>query len=342
MHHATTTRGARAVAVFDVAVITARCAETRSTRVGSPHFYTERKTWQNDLVLPGLGDNWIVGTRKPNGSIKRLKSPSLPPCLLKGECQAALDRYVIWTKGNSWPVVEDTDVAKTAVAKRKAKEPGESPFDYEDLAPKDVAKCEQAVEKIAGYQRRMAGDIVSIGKELLAVKERLPHGSFYAWIEHYFQWSRPTATRMMQAAETFKSFNLNALTIDQSALYLLSSDKCPDEIREEVVQRAEQGERITHASVKQALHDLVTDDDEPVSPRRKTTTAKAYEEDDEEAVCPHPPKLVHSDDWSLGDFVTAMHREVGIWRERCPEDQLEEMAEVLRDMAEQIEEQCKA
>ena len=105
-------------------------------------------------------------------------------------------------------------------------------FDYGELSAPDVKKCEAAVEKIKKYQRRMAGDIIAIGGELLIVKERLEHGQFGQWIAHYFGWSSRTAQTMMQASEVFgKCENFSHLTIDTSALYLLSSDKCPDETR---------------------------------------------------------------------------------------------------------------
>lgn len=126
-------------------------------------------------------------------------------------------------------------------------------FDYGQLSGPAIKRCESAVERIDKLQRRMSGDIITIGSELLAVKERLEHGQFGEWIKHHFGWSQPTASRMMQAADAFKSFNLNNLTIDTSALYLLSSDKCPDELRESMLERAEKGERITHAKVKEEL-----------------------------------------------------------------------------------------
>jgi len=127
-------------------------------------------------------------------------------------------------------------------------------FDYGELSAPAVKQCEAAVERITKYQRRMAGDIIAIGKELLAVKAKLEHGQFGEWIGFHFGWAWKTADRMMKAAETFGELDkLSNMTIDTSALYLLSSDKCPDETREEFIERAERGERITHAAVKQEL-----------------------------------------------------------------------------------------
>lgn len=76
-------------------------------------------------------------------------------------------------------------------------------FDYGELKAADIKACESAVERISKFQRRIAGDIIAIGKELIAVKERLEHGQFGPWLKHHFGWSQPTASRMMQAAETF-------------------------------------------------------------------------------------------------------------------------------------------
>lgn len=134
-------------------------------------------------------------------------------------------------------------------------------FDYGELPGSDIKRCESAAERITRSQRRMAADIIAIGKELLTVKEKLEHGQFGKWIKHYFGWSHQTANNMMQAADMFgKLQNFGNLTIDTSALYLLSSNKCPDETRDEIIERAEQGERITHAKVKEHLE---VDQDEP-------------------------------------------------------------------------------
>ena len=126
-------------------------------------------------------------------------------------------------------------------------------FDYGELRGPDIKRCESAVERIDKLQRRMACDVIAIGGELLAVKERLEHGQFGNWIKHYFGWSHMTAHRMMQVAEVLGDKFNNLLSIDTSALYLLASDKCPDELREDMLARAEKGERITHATVRSEL-----------------------------------------------------------------------------------------
>jgi hypothetical protein len=127
-------------------------------------------------------------------------------------------------------------------------------FDYGELAAPDVKKCEAAVARIKKCQRRMMVDIIAIGSELNDVKQLLEHGQFGDWIDCYFGWSWKTADRMMKASQAFGELDkLSNLTIDTSALYLLSSDSCPDDVRDEFLERAEQGEHITHAKVKERL-----------------------------------------------------------------------------------------
>lgn len=134
-------------------------------------------------------------------------------------------------------------------------------FDYGNIPAADLKRCESAIEKITKHQRNMAGGIIAIGNELIAVKERLDHGQFGQWIEHYLGWSHKTCCNYMNVASVFgKIENFSILTIDTTALHLLSSDNCPDEVRDEFIERAEKGEHITHASVK---HELTGEKDEP-------------------------------------------------------------------------------
>jgi hypothetical protein len=257
-----------------------------------------------------------------------------------------------------------TQVAKTRIAKSKAPR-----FRYSDVPSADRNQCEEAVESILGYQRRMASDVVAIGCLLLDVKEKLEHGQFTAWIKHYFGWAQQTASNMMRAGETFgKVPNFGDLTIDTSAVYLLASMTCPDDLREEILDRASKGERITHATVREAIDELRRDDDdEPVAPpvshpeRRprfdetivigdeEEEDTEQYE-DEEEPIQPSPRvsrPFVEDDlaeetaaaviEWSLASFVVSVRRLISDWCDRCPEDERGQMSEVLRDLANQID-----
>jgi hypothetical protein len=137
-------------------------------------------------------------------------------------------------------------------------------FDYGELSATAIRKCSAIVSRIDKRQKNIAADIIAIGKELLAAKDTLDHGQFGPWLKHHWGWSARSAERMMQAAIAFGKYdNLSNLTIDQSALYLLSSDKCPENVCDEMLSQAESGGRITHKMVKDAITDASNDDDAP-------------------------------------------------------------------------------
>ena len=375
-------------------------------------------------VLPGLNNNWIAGVRKPNGSVKRLKTQRIPPCEVREVCQEWLDLYVEMDRNGKWPVVEETDKLVAAKAARKKWKAGDlvwirdrgqydgyqgrifsvppakhpqwrynvtlldtsqehdcvdcvydemelveetdmakkttaravaktrpaekqevavaKPVDtwnYGGVPAVDARRCRAAYETIVKHQRNMAGNIIAVGKELIAVKARLEHGQFGDWIKHHFEWSARTAQGMMQAAEVFgKCENFAHLSIDTSALYLLSSDSCPDELREDILERAGSGELITHATVKDKIRQFAGDDDEdepaPASNGKQRRAADPPAAADTEAVDLYDAEPA---EWSLPAFIYSVRREVNQWVAVCPEDEREEIAQVLRDLAAQVE-----
>jgi hypothetical protein len=94
---------------------------------------------------------------------------------------------------------------------------------------------------------RTVEGIVEIGKELLAIKDILPHGRFLEWLSAEFGWKERMARHFMNVAERFKSANFADIEMDVSAAYLLAAPSTPEEARQEAVKRAEKGERVTHA-----------------------------------------------------------------------------------------------
>lgn len=127
-------------------------------------------------------------------------------------------------------------------------------YDYSRLDAETRQVVEQKTMEIRDRMGRAAQNIVEIGQRLIDVKARLPHGQFGRWLEDEFAWSEPTALRMMQVAKQFKSINLTDLSVAPSALYLLSSPSTPPEIRDQFIEQAKAGEKITHKAVKGKLN----------------------------------------------------------------------------------------
>src|SRR4051812_1213845 len=77
-------------------------------------------------------------------------------------------------------------------------------FDY-SLVPADVAdRVRSTAEQIRQKVKRTVEDIIiEVGRELLAVKEALPHGQFGRWLRAEFGWSERMAQNFMGVAERF-------------------------------------------------------------------------------------------------------------------------------------------
>lgn len=108
-------------------------------------------------------------------------------------------------------------------------------------------------EEIRRLLRRAAKDIVTIGQKLIAVKARLNHGEWGAWLRSEFDWDSRTAQRFMSVGDRFKNDNLSDLNIAPSALYLLAAPSTPEDVRREMLERARNGEKITVRTAEESI-----------------------------------------------------------------------------------------
>jgi|tagenome__1003787_1003787.scaffolds.fasta_scaffold20745090_2 hypothetical protein len=100
---------------------------------------------------------------------------------------------------------------------------------------------------------------IEIGRELIAAKDECPHGRWLGWLKDEFGWTEWTARNYIKVASAFgesrivansKSGSLPDLenaTITTEALYALASPRVPQIVRDEAVERATKGEKITKA-----------------------------------------------------------------------------------------------
>lgn len=126
------------------------------------------------------------------------------------------------------------------------------PFDYGQLEAKTAAAAQAAVQKIRGLEKAAS---VDIGRELLAMKERLPHGQFLPWLEAEFSYSRRTATNLMQVAETFGDKWETVAHLPAGILYQLAAPSTPVTVRDMVVSEIPPGKVASPAVVKMAIQD---------------------------------------------------------------------------------------
>jgi hypothetical protein len=129
----------------------------------------------------------------------------------------------------------------------------------------ELAKHAAAIRTLG---KRVVTDIIEIGRRLIEARRLVVHGNATAadggwagWLQTEFQWSDGTATNFMRVyelAEDFKTKNFTDLTfadltIAPSAMYVLARPSTPDEVRDEIIERAAAGEAVTHSTVQEAI-----------------------------------------------------------------------------------------
>jgi hypothetical protein len=140
----------------------------------------------------------------------------------------------------------------------------------------DVFRAEHA-EAIRVLGKRVASDIIEIGRRLITVRGTCSRGEWLPWLGREFSWDDQTARNFMAVAEHFGKFlTVRDLPIDASALYLLSGPYVPEPIREEAVDRAQAGEHITKALAEEMVAEAVA--------AAKRTTAEEKEQQFRDAV----------------------------------------------------------
>ncbi|MEO0770818.1 MAG: DUF3102 domain-containing protein, partial [Cyanobacteria bacterium J06649_4] len=119
-------------------------------------------------------------------------------------------------------------------------------FDYDGLEVGQREIVQQRTGEIRERLRRSAQDIWEIGQKLSDVRSRLQYGQFLAWIKAEFGWSQRTAYNFMNVYETFgdRFANLARVNIATSLLYQLASPSVPEELRDQVLRAAQQGETM--------------------------------------------------------------------------------------------------
>lgn len=132
-------------------------------------------------------------------------------------------------------------------------------FNYAALAPELQIEVKAATERIKLRMKRTAEDIIEIGKDLIAVKARLPHGQFLPWIAAEFEMSDQTAQNFMNVATRFPQIP-NNLEFKPTILYLLAAPSTPEEVVEKAVEKAEQGEPLTLKEIKELKSQLAAKD----------------------------------------------------------------------------------
>ncbi len=109
------------------------------------------------------------------------------------------------------------------------------------------------------FRERAIEDVIEIGRHLAEAEDHVGHGNrgaYLAWIKTEFGWSDQTARRFIHIYEFSRDSRFNNLLnsdLPLSGLYQLAAPKTPDEARQEIAERIEEGKRPSYAEVKKTI-----------------------------------------------------------------------------------------
>lgn len=154
----------------------------------------------------------------------------------------------------------------TAVA-----DPRSTPFNYKSLSKPTRLLVRHRTSEIKALNRRVAGDIYKMGLKFDEVREALRHnkaGGFERWWASE-GFKKQFVYNCIGVYETFLNCpNFGQLDIAISALYLLILPSAKPEIRQEIVIKAQSGEKVTYTDVLNAVSDSAPALPAPAKPLR--------------------------------------------------------------------------
>jgi hypothetical protein len=116
-----------------------------------------------------------------------------------------------------------------------------------DAVPAAAFLTERA-ERIRVLYKRAFADVIEIGKILTECKARCGHGNWLPWLKREFGWSSDKAEDYIAIAAQWPNSD-DCPNLPMYSLRLLAAPSTPESAREEVITRAESGERLKHAEV---------------------------------------------------------------------------------------------
>lgn len=126
-------------------------------------------------------------------------------------------------------------------------------FDYRLLSAEKRDLVLQKTDETQILLKRTAENIIKIGKNLQDVSDAMPRGLFAPWLKSEFGMSKSTAYNFMQVSRRFEGKIPKFGILSTSVLYLLSSPDVPPDAINEAIDRADSGEKITHALAQKII-----------------------------------------------------------------------------------------
>jgi Protein of unknown function (DUF3102) len=125
----------------------------------------------------------------------------------------------------------------------------EKPFDYASLMPEQVQAVRACGVRIRTETRRIAESIITIGRELIAVKKTLRHGAFAAWVKSECGFSVRSAQNYMRVARLADK-NATVAHLPLATSYRLWGRRTTRRMLTAVAELAADGKESTEAEVE--------------------------------------------------------------------------------------------
>ena len=154
------------------------------------------------------------------------------------------------------------------------------------LTKAQAKELQKHLETIDLAKRDLVEGVLTIGRELVAVREILSHGEFLPWVEECCRFSKSTAYRYIDAFQAFGKFP-KVENFDDSALYVLS--KCEDAAAMAMV-LASRGNFISHQKALELVEEAKAKPELPetLKPEADDHAPPADCDDDESDKPPRP------------------------------------------------------
>ncbi len=162
-------------------------------------------------------------------------------------------------------------------------------FNYAPLDRPTRAVLREHASQLKRLGQRTARNLWEMGRILANAQEKLSSyngGSFVRWVTEEAGLTQGTAYRLMDVYRAFDISKLENGRFATSALYLLAKPSTPQAVRIEALQRAENGEAITHAKAQEMVASHLPP--RPALPERPPKPPlPEYREFEKEKLLPH-------------------------------------------------------
>ncbi|WP_210348695.1 DUF3102 domain-containing protein [Bradyrhizobium sp. CCBAU 53338] len=123
-------------------------------------------------------------------------------------------------------------------------------FDYGDMPSVETTVLRAQAARIRKLNKSVMASIIEIGNDLIAAKQKLPHGSFARWIESECGFSDKTAQNYMGAARLAEGKTELISLLAPAVAYKLAAKSAPPPAVANVIDRLSRGERVSEIDVE--------------------------------------------------------------------------------------------